>query len=377
MKLTTILFFVCGLVLGAGGVYVWQTRTRAPTASAGTLPAADPIRAASALGRIQPAGGVISIGVFLPDQLAKLHVEEGRDKDVEAGDPLAELASRKDRQLELDLLDQQIKEAKQKLGEIDRTGPLQLALDKLQLQQAEEQGPLDVTMQKLKADFLHKQARQAREGADRLTELTSVSRQEKDQQELAAQQSEAEHAGAVSLLKKLELGQSLSVKLAQAKMDLTEATLQRTRKEVPLLTLDKQRTIAANRLDQTILKAPSRGRILKTFARPGELVGPPQPILLLADLSKMAVIAEVYETDVARISVGQTAIIKSKVESAAKMKGKVASIARMVGKNRVTDGDPLADVDRRTVEVKVLLDDPEPAARLINLQVNVFFEPRD
>ncbi len=47
----------------------------------------------------------------------------------------------------------------------------------------------------------------------------------------------------------------------------------------------------------------------------------------------------------------------------------------MVGKNRVYDADPLADVDRRIIEVKILLDDPKLAAGLINLQVNVDFPP--
>src|SRR5213076_23455 len=146
---------------------------------------------------------------------------------------------------------------------------------------------------------------------------------------------------------KLTVGHALNLKLAQAKMDLSKATLERTRKEVPLASLDQQRAMAARRLEYTILKTPGNGKLLKILARPGELVGPPLPILQMADLADMAVLAEVYETDIHKIYEGQRVDITSKVENARKMTGKVVSIGNMIGKNRVYDADPLADVDRR------------------------------
>ena len=160
-------------------------------------------------------------------------------------------------------------------------------------------------------------------------------------------------------------------------MNLAKATLERTRKEVPLGSLKRQRDVAARRLDQTFLKAPSKGKVLKILARPGELVAAPQPVLQMADLSRMAVLAEVYETDIHKVYEGQVALITSKVENVRKMTGKVAAVGSMIGKNRVFDADPLTDVDRRVIEVKIMLDEPGPAAGLINLQVNVDFQPRE
>jgi HlyD family secretion protein len=303
-----------------------------------------------------------------------MHVQEGQD--VDEGTVLAELQSHADRQLELDLLDWQIKEAEQKLKEIDQTGLLQTALDKLELKRLQEQGPIDVNMQKLKVDYLKKQAAQARAGLARISPLPSVSKQEKDQQEMAVLQSQAELAGAEDLLQKLTLGNALNLQLAQAKTALAQATLERTRREVPITSLRRQRDIAALRVAQTFIKAPRSGRVLRVLAQRGELVAAPQPIVQMADLSRMAVFAEVYETDIHKIFEGQTTLITSKVDNARKLTGKVKALGNMIGKNRVYDSDPLADVDRRVIDVKILVDQTAVAAKLINLQVNVDFQPR-
>ena len=177
---------------------------------------------------------MISIGVSLPDLLAKLFVEEGQE--VKEGEALAELASRSDRQLELDLLEYQIKEAELKLKDIERTGALQLALDELQIKQIKDQGPYDIKMQKSKVQFLKKQTDQALNnfGLNRISPLPSVSKQEKDQQEMVLRQSQAELAAAEDLLQKLTLGQDLNLQLAQAKLSLAKANLDRTRQEVPM-----------------------------------------------------------------------------------------------------------------------------------------------
>jgi HlyD family secretion protein len=375
MKWTTVVFFLFGVLLGGGGVYSLISRgetSAAPVTAAKSVP---PLRTVSALGRIQPRGGVISLGVSLPDQLARLFVEEGQE--VKEGAALAELASHSDRQLDVDLLDSQIKEAEERLKEIDQTAAYQLALDKLQLKQIEDQGRLDIKMQNHKLEFLKKQADQTREALDRIKPLASVSKQEKDQQEILCQQAQAELAGANDLLEKLTVGRELSLQLAQAKMNLTRATLERARKDVPLATLTRQRAIAAHRLEQTFLKAPVKGKVLKILARPGEMVGALQPVFQMADLAQMVVVAEVYESDIHKIGIGQVALIASKVENARKLTGKVVAVGSIIGKNRVYDADPLADVDRRVIEVNVLLDQPEPASGLINLQVNVEFQPRE
>jgi HlyD family secretion protein len=373
MKLTTVALFGLGLIFGASGMYFLKPRSASPVTGQ-VQDSGKQVRSVAALGRIQPSSGVVSLGVTLPDILGKLLVEEGQE--VKEGDILAELAGRKDRQLELDLLDAQIKDAGQKVKDIERTGALQSGLDELQLKHIEEQGPFDIKIQKTKVDLLRKQVEQAKTNFDAISPLASVSKQEKDRQEMALWQSQSELAAAEDQLQKVTLAQDLSLQQARAKLSLTKANLDHSRQEVPLATLKVQRDLAASHLTQTSLKAPTKGKILKILARPGELVGAPQTILQMADLSQMAVVAEVYETDISKVFEGQAVEITSHVDTARKLTGKVVLVGSMVGKNRVYDADPLADVDRRVIDVQILLDDSAKAAGLINLQVNVNFQPR-
>lgn len=374
MKFSTFALFLLGLALGGSGVYYWQQQNHEPTPTQPKEPVPKAPRAASALGRIQPANGLLSLGVPLPDRLGKLLVHEG--SEVKEGAVLAELESRTDRALELKLLDQQIQEAQDKIQEIRENGKLQIALEELQIEQMEALGPVDLAMQRQKAKFLEQQAAQAENGLERIANLPSVSLQEREQQAMLVSQYKAEHEGALGLVKKMELMQKLNLKLAKAKIKLAEANLERTVKEVPLNSLKEQRALTERRYEQAQLKAPSKGKVLRVFAHPGELVGAPQPILQMADLSQMAVLAEVYETDIHKIFEGQQAQIASKAMPGNKLTGKVVAIGGIIGKNRVFDADPLADVDRRVLEVKVMLDQPALAAGFINHQVTVEFQPR-
>jgi len=84
----------------------------------------------------------------------------------------------------------------------------------------------------------------------------------------------------------------------------------------------------------------------------------------------MYVVAEVYETDIEQVSVGQAAVIESPA-LAAPVTGKVERIGQMVARNDALGLDPVARIDSRVVEVFILLDDPAAVASLTNLQVDV------
>ena len=126
-------------------------------------------------------------------------------------------------------------------------------------------------------------------------------------------------------------------------------------------------------LDLSLLRAPIGGQILRIHAREGERVGA-EGIVEIGETASMYAIAEVYETDIGRVRVGQRATIQSPA-LAGPLEGAVERIGLRIGKQDVLGTDPVADVDARVVEVEVRLDDPEPAARLTNLRVDVLFEP--
>ena len=124
-------------------------------------------------------------------------------------------------------------------------------------------------------------------------------------------------------------------------------------------------------LELTYIKAPSRGKILKIHTFAGESIGN-DGILDLGQIDEMYVIAEVYETDISQIKIGQTASVYSNALPN-QLQGKVEQIALSVGKQDVLNTDPTLDLDARVFEVKILLDPAsrEEASKFINLQVEV------
>jgi HlyD family secretion protein len=86
----------------------------------------------------------------------------------------------------------------------------------------------------------------------------------------------------------------------------------------------------------------------------------------------MYAVAEVYESDVGLVKVGQKATITSRNGAFSKqLTGKVSEVGWQIFKNNVLDDDPAANADARVVEVRVLLDDSQAVAALTNLQVDV------
>jgi multidrug resistance efflux pump len=122
-------------------------------------------------------------------------------------------------------------------------------------------------------------------------------------------------------------------------------------------------------LDQSIVRSPIDGRILEVHARQGERVSA-EGIVELGNTEEMYAIAEVYETDIGRVRVGQTASISSPALPRG-LQGTVEQVGLKVGKRDVTDTDPLAAVDTRVVEVEIKLDDAAAAADMTYLQVDV------
>jgi HlyD family secretion protein len=141
---------------------------------------------------------------------------------------------------------------------------------------------------------------------------------------------------------------------------------------------EKRATLSRDQaeLAKALIRAPFAGTVFKINAYPGDKVGD-DGILELGDSSRMGVIAEVYQTDRAGISLGQGAVISADGFPGKQMEGKVVEIARQVSRQSVFSGQAGENLDRRVFEVKIGLG-PEAAAvaSAINyLQVNVLFNP--
>jgi HlyD family secretion protein len=122
------------------------------------------------------------------------------------------------------------------------------------------------------------------------------------------------------------------------------------------------------------VRVPIDGQILKINTLVGEQVDTSEGIVELGKIKQMYAIAEVYETDVGQVKVGQRALIISEHGGfTGEIQGTVDHIGLQIKKQDVLESDPAAAKDARVVEVKVRLDPQDSAkvAALTNLQVRV------
>ena len=129
-------------------------------------------------------------------------------------------------------------------------------------------------------------------------------------------------------------------------------------------------------LDLAVVRSPQDGQVLKINTRPGEVVGD-RGIISLGQTQRMVAVAEVYELDVSRVRVGQSATATSKNNAFPDvLSGRVVEVGLEINKQDVLDTDPAAQFDARVVEVKVLLDEPSSrkVAGLTNLSLQVAIE---
>ena len=130
---------------------------------------------------------------------------------------------------------------------------------------------------------------------------------------------------------------------------------------------------AKARLELAVVRAPLRAQVLEIHAYPGERVGP-EGIMELGRTDKMYAVAEVYETDITAVKVGQSARVRLSAMDR-ELTGNVERISLKVGRLDVVGTDPIAKTDARVVEVLILLDDSEAVARFTNMQVKVEIQP--
>jgi HlyD family secretion protein len=113
--------------------------------------------------------------------------------------------------------------------------------------------------------------------------------------------------------------------------------------------------------------------VIKVHAHAGEQVGP-GGIVDLGQTDRMYAVAEVYESDVGRVRVGQRATVSGDL-FASKIDGTVERIGVEVVKNEVAPNDPVSYSDARVIPVRIRLADSKPVAGFINAKVSVVFAP--
>ncbi len=346
-KIITLGLLVAGLAAVAGGIH-WTRRAGAHQGGepAARNDAANEPRAVSALGRLEPEGGLIRLaapGQIDGARVARLLVREG--ESVRAGQLVATLDLETTREAQLQEAQQQVRIAQARLDQV--RAPARVG---------------EIEAQRATLDRLQAELRQAENEYRRhlsLLETGDVPQLRVDARRLAVETLRAELARARAQHAVLREYRPVDAQVAEA--ELAQMRAQAARLEIELA--------------QTRIRAPIDGEVFKLHARAGETIGA-KGILEIGRTSQMFAIAEVFESDVARVRAGARAAIRARaIED--ELRGTVELIGLQVGRKELIGSDPAVDAEARVVEVKIRLDAPsgKRAARLTNTRVEVRIEP--
>jgi HlyD family secretion protein len=301
----------------------------------------------SCLGRIQPEDGVIHVaGPYIwgdshPARVESLKVQEG--DDVRRGQTLAVFVGRDNLQAGLAQAQAQTAKARLRVEQVKAGG----RKPDLAAQRAE--------IARLEAEEEHAQTELRRYEALRGTDDVTVA--EVEARRTAVKVGEFAVEAARHRLDSLQEVPDTDVRVAEADLAQAEANEERTRRD----------------FDASTIYAPADGRVLRINAREGEEVGL-SGLLDIARTRNMFVVAEVYETDIGRVRVGQHATIQGDLLGTTVLTGVVERVAHNVKDAAVMPGDTVSFADKRVVETLIRLDQNEPAANLIGGKVIVVIQ---
>ncbi len=137
--------------------------------------------------------------------------------------------------------------------------------------------------------------------------------------------------------------------------------------------LDVQRSL----LEKTQLRSPIDGVVLRRYLKPGETISiqPLMPILEVGDTRHLRVRAEIDESDVGRVILGQPAWVSASAYPNQRFRGVVSSISPTMGRKTVGSDQPTEKNDTKILDVLIDLDGD--AKLPVGLRVDVFVgQPR-
>jgi HlyD family secretion protein len=372
LALVAIAFFTAG---GIG----YSTITKRPSETViATAPA--PVEMVSALGRLEPEGEVIQ--VFAPTSAEGARVEILKvvhGQQIRKGDVIAVLDTYARRLAALQEAQEQVRVAQAQLSQVEagaKLGQIQAQARVVDRQQAElqtETGAQAAAIARLEAELQNAELEAQR--YQLLHRAGAVSASLRDSKQLTADTVRQQVTEAQVTLSRIERSRQQQISEAEATLDqiaeVRPVDVEVARSQVAAAQASVARAEAE--LDLATVRSPQDGQILRIHTRPGELVGE-QGILSLGQTQRMVAVAEVYEVDLSRIRVGQSATVISKNNAFPEvLRGEVVEVGLEINKQDVLDTDPAAQFDARVVEVKVRLDEASSrrVAGLTNLTVQV------
>lgn len=375
------------------------------------------IKTVTALGRLEPKGDIVKVSAPTSSQenrLQKLLVKEG--EQIKAGQIIAILDSQSRLQADIVKAEEQVKIARANLAKVE-TGAKsgEISAQKLVIARLQAQLKGDIAAQKdvitrLKAQLegdkaaqqatiesIEAEVRNAEAEYRRYQHLHNngaISRSNFDSKRLAMDTAQKKKNEAKAVLSRIEATGQKEISEAQTVLFRTQATGRNQIGEAKA-TLDKISEIrpvdlqaaqaeirdgiatvnqAKEKLKQAYVRSPQDGEVLEIYTRPGEVVSN-NGIVEIGQTSQMYAVAEVYQTDISKVSLGQ----KVKVTSNSlpnELYGGVDRISSKVRRQDVVNTDPSENIDAKVVEVYVKLHKTSSkiASKYTNLQIEAKIE---
>lgn len=367
------------LCLGGTTGLLWYRSQSAPAPQPVTVPV---IKTVTALGRLEPKGEVIQLSAPASSQTSRIEqllVKEGNF--VKIGQTIAILDNRDKLQAAVEQAEEQVHVAQAKLAQIQagaKQGEIDAQKATIARLNAQRQGDVDAqtaTVERLQAEVQNAVTEYQR--YENLYRAGAISASQRDNKQLTLKTAQKSLQESEAMLRRTQttslpqLGEAkanldriaevrpVDVKAAQAEINQAIASVKQAKAD----------------LAQAFVKSTQNGTILAINSRPGEVIGN-SGIVEIGQTNPMYAVAEVYQSDISRVKVGQNVRVTSN-SLPGELQGKVEWIGAQVKRQAIINTDPSTNIDARVIEAHVRLDEAssQKASKFTNLQVKVVIEP--
>jgi HlyD family secretion protein len=367
-------------LLGTGGILVFK-KFNPPQVSqpiVSTTPQNTDNDVVTALGRVEPEGEVIKLSA--PASMEKLRVDQLLVKEgqrIRYRQVIAILDNHKRLQVALKQAQQQVKIARANLAQVKsgaKAGAIatqKASISRVKAQFVGDSTALKATIARLEVELQNAKTEYQRYNS--LYQEGAIAASTLDSKRLtldsAQQQLNESKANFSRILRtgpeQINEAEATLNQIAEVRpTDIQEA---KARLDSSIIDVEKAKTD----LEYTYVRSPLNGQVIKINAKEGEAIGD-QGIADLGRTGQMYVVAEIYETDIAKIKLNQIATITSD-SLEGKLIGQIDHIGLQINKKDALNTDPTADIDARVVEVKIRLNpqDSQRVKALTRLNVKV------
>ena len=186
----------------------------------------------------------------------------------------------------------------------------------------------------------------------RMLEASLVARSEYERAESEAEVARSRIRSAEENLKLLQSGaKPETVAAALAHVNEAEADLRRAESQIAQARTEVEHMQAV--MQTTVVASTVPGKVTRKFVEPGEAVDVGAPLLVVGDTRKIIIKAEVDETEVGKLALGQPVTITADAYPGRVFPGTVYEMGQTVGKRRIRPEDPTRMQDMKVLETKI------------------------